>query len=132
MMTAGVRVMPNAYVLPPTPPPDIDLEIWGQSVSTIDRWRPETLFVTHFGPAAPSGPHLTELRDHLDLVGRLSRTSLTLDGDDAVKEAWYVDQLRRELRRHLPDPEAATYEVSGRFDLNWRGLARYWKKKRER
>ena len=98
---AGVRVMPNAYVLPPTPPPDIDLEIWGQSVLTIERWRPETLFVTHFGPAAPSAPHLTELRDHLDLVGRLSRTSLTLDGDDAVKEAWYVDQLRRELRRHL-------------------------------
>jgi hypothetical protein len=21
------------------------------------------------------------------------------------------------------------YEVAGRFDLNWRGLARYWRKK---
>ena len=28
--TAGVRVVPNGFVLPPTPPPDIDLEIWAR------------------------------------------------------------------------------------------------------
>jgi glyoxylase-like metal-dependent hydrolase (beta-lactamase superfamily II) len=127
--TAGVRVVPNGFVLPPTPPPDIDLEIWAQSLATIDRWQADTLLVTHFGPASSVRPHLTEMRDHLDLVGRLSKQSLALQGEDDVKEGWFVDQVRRELRRSLSDDDASAYEISGRFDLSWRGLARYWRKK---
>lgn len=128
--TAGVRVVPGGFVLPPTPPPDIDLESWKDSLATIGRWSPETLLLTHFGPASPSSPHLTELADHLDLVGRLAKESLGVDGDDSEKEAWFVERVRRELRRHLSDADAASYEISGRFDLNWRGLARYWRKRR--
>jgi len=127
--TAGVSVVPGGFVLPPTPPPDIDLELWKGSVATIERWRPETLFLTHFGPAAPSGPHLTELSDHLDLVARFAKESLAVDGDDAVKEAWFVERIRRELRGRLSEDAAAAYEISGRFDLSWRGLARYLRKK---
>ena len=69
------------------------------------------------------------MSDHLGLVGRLSRESLSVSGDDAEKETWFVEQVRRELRRSLSDADAASYEISGRFDLNWRGLARYWRKK---
>jgi glyoxylase-like metal-dependent hydrolase (beta-lactamase superfamily II) len=127
--TAGVRVVPNGFVLPPTPPPDIDLEIWAESLATIDRWQAETLLITHFGPASPVRPHLTQMRDHLDLVGRLARQSLTVDGGDEAKEGWFVDEVRRELRRSLSDTDASAYEISGRFDLSWRGLARYWRKK---
>jgi glyoxylase-like metal-dependent hydrolase (beta-lactamase superfamily II) len=127
--TAGVSVVPHGFVLPPTPPPDIDLDGWAHSLSTIERWQAETLLVTHFGPASPTRPHLTEMRDHLGLVARLAKDSLAIDGDDAVKEAWFVDQVRRELRHTLSDTDAASYEISGRFDLNWRGLARYWRKK---
>lgn len=127
--TAGVSVVPNGFVLPPTPPPDINLELWRDSLSTIEAWRPETLLLTHFGPKAPAGAHIVELRSHLDLVGRLAAESLGIEGDDAVKEAWYVERVRRELRCHLSDADAAAYEISGRFDLNWRGLARYWRKR---
>jgi glyoxylase-like metal-dependent hydrolase (beta-lactamase superfamily II) len=127
--TAGVRVVPGGFVLPPTPPPDIDLEIWRHSLATIDRWHPDTLLVTHFGPASPSAAHLTEMQDHLELVGRLSKESLAVEGDDSAKETWFVDRVRRELRRSLSDDDALTYEISGGFDLNWRGLARYWRKK---
>lgn len=127
--TAGVQVVPNGFILPPTPPPDIDLEIWRESLATIDRWRPETLLLTHFGPATPSPPHLSELSEHLDLVARLSKESLAVEGEDSAKETWFVDCVRRELRRSLTDPDASAYEVSGRFDLNWRGLARYWRKR---
>ena len=34
-----------------------------------------------------------------------------------------------ELRRRMSEEEARAYEVAARFDLNWRGLARYWRKK---
>jgi glyoxylase-like metal-dependent hydrolase (beta-lactamase superfamily II) len=127
--TAGVRVVPSGFVLPPTPPPDIDLDVWAESLATIDRWQADKLLITHFGPASPVRPHLTEMRDHLDLVGQLAKQSLTVDGGDESKEGWFVDEVRRELRRSLSDADASAYEISGRFDLSWRGLARYWRKK---
>ena len=129
--TAGVSVVANGFVLPPTPPPDIDLELWKASAAAIEEWRPDTLFLTHFGPASSSGRHLKELVDHLDLVGQLARESLAVDGDDGAKETWFVERLRRELRRYMSDADASAYEISGRFDLNWRGLARYWRKREE-
>ncbi len=127
--TAGIQVVPGGFVLPPTPPPDIDLERWGQSLNTIEEWRADTLFLTHFGPAAPSGHHLAELRAQLDLVGRLAAQSLTREGGDDRQEAWFIDQVREELRRRMGDEDARAYETACRFDLNWRGLARYWKKR---
>src|SRR5437773_1188035 len=48
--TAGIRRGQNGFGLPPTPRPDIELEAWRDSLKTSDRWRAETLFVTHFGP----------------------------------------------------------------------------------
>lgn len=127
--TAGVQIVPGGFVLPPTPPPDIDLEVWDRSLATIDRWGADTLFLTHFGPAAPSGHHLSALRADLDLVGRLSAESLALDGGEEVQEAWFVDRTRDLLRKRMSEADAAVYEAACRFDLNWRGLARYWKKK---
>ena len=52
--------------------------------------------------------------------------------DDESREAWFTEQLRLELRRHLRESEAHAYEVAGPFDLNWRGLARYWRKRSTR
>jgi len=127
--TAGIKRPPDGYVLPPTPPPDIDLDSWRASLARVEAWRPETLFLTHFGPHAPSGPHLTELRDHLEVASRLVEASLAREESDEAREAWFIDRVRRELRRHLSDAEAQAYEVVGRFDLNWRGLARSLRKK---
>lgn len=126
--TAGIRLGAGAFVLPPTPPPDINIEQWRESLALIDGWRAETLFITHFGPHAPSGPHVTEMADHLTLVANLVRASLERPDDDEEREVWFRDEVRRELRRRLSDADADAYEVAGRFDLNWKGLARYWKK----
>ena len=127
--TAGVSVVPNGFVLPPTPPPDIDLELWRDSLARIGRWSPATLFVTHFGPHAPAAAHLTEMAENLDLTAGLARASLGRAGTDQDREAWFTEGIRRELRKRHGEAEAQAYEVAGRFDLNWRGLARYWRKK---
>ena len=126
--TAGVRLREGGFVLPPTPPPDIDLELWADSIQRIGDWRADTLFLTHFGPSAAPASHLTELAEHLEWTGRLAKASLARDGTDAEREQWFMDEVRAMLRR-AGSEDARAYEVAGRFDLNWRGLARYWRKR---
>jgi hypothetical protein len=65
----------------------------------------------------------------LTLAANLVRQSLQQEGTDEEREVWFAEELRRELSRRLGDTEGRLYEVAGRLDLSWRGLARYWKKK---
>jgi glyoxylase-like metal-dependent hydrolase (beta-lactamase superfamily II) len=130
--TAGIRVRPDGYMLPPTPPPDIDLEAWRTSLSSINDWRAGTLFITHFGPSSPAGAHLSEFADRLEADAELAKRLLAKEGTDEQREGWFIEEMRRNLRRHLSEADAASYEIMGRLDLSWRGLARYWKKKGSR
>jgi glyoxylase-like metal-dependent hydrolase (beta-lactamase superfamily II) len=127
--TAGVRLLPGGVNVPPTPPPDIDLDAWRASVAQIAASGADTLFLTHFGPHRPAAAHLAELLDNLELSAALARQSLGLDASDEEREAWFADEWRRVLRRRTNGDRAQAYETAGRFDLNWRGLARYWRKR---
>jgi glyoxylase-like metal-dependent hydrolase (beta-lactamase superfamily II) len=127
--TAGIRLQPGGFIMPPTPPPDIDLEAWRDSLHRIAAWRADTVFVTHFGPHAPVGVHLTEMASHRELTANRVKASLARPGSDEDREEWVAEELRRELRRRMSESEARAYEVAGRFDLNWLGLARYWRKR---
>jgi glyoxylase-like metal-dependent hydrolase (beta-lactamase superfamily II) len=127
--TAGVRLREHGFIMPPTPPPDIDLDAWRDSLRRIGAWGAETLFITHFGAHAPAAAHLSELADHLDWTAALVQASLARDGDDAGREQWFVEEIRAALRRRAGSGDAHAYEVAGRFDLSWRGLARYWRKR---
>jgi len=128
--TAGIKRTARGLVLAPTPPPDIDLEIWETSLTRIEAWRPQTMLLTHFGPSStPYAAHLNELREHMALAADLVKRSLARDETDEAREAWFTDQVRIELRRRMDDADAHAYEVAGRFDLNWRGLARYLRKR---
>ncbi len=62
----GIRLQPERYILPPTPPPDIDLEAWHASIDEIERRAPERLALIHFGVE-------TDVPDHLSTVPRGAR-----------------------------------------------------------
>jgi len=67
---AGVRIPPAEYVMAPTPPPDIDVEAWEQSIDVVAGWAPEALALTHFGRVDGVGPHLDAMRERLhEIVG---------------------------------------------------------------
>jgi glyoxylase-like metal-dependent hydrolase (beta-lactamase superfamily II) len=123
--TAGVRVTPDGFVLPPTPPPDIDLPLWASSLDTIEAWHPRTLFLTHFGPSTHVPEHLQEMREHLALLERLGREAFLQSEDEAGREAWFVEQVRRDVAARTSDRGVEAYEAAGRFDLSWKGLSRY-------
>lgn len=126
--TAGVCI-DRGYVLPPTPPPDIDIELWKHSVARIEAWSPETLFVTHFGPVTQIRPHLQTLVQHLEMFGRLVKESLSEPGTDEERSQRFAERVRHELRKHMPEARVASYKVAGSPELLWLGLARYWRKR---
>jgi len=127
--TAGVRLNPGGFILPPTPPPDIDLALWRDSLARIERWGADTLFITHFGPHNGAAAHLAEMADHLDWASGLVKASLGQPGEDADREEWFIAESRRELLRRTTPSDVNAYELAGRLDLSWRGLARYWRKR---
>jgi glyoxylase-like metal-dependent hydrolase (beta-lactamase superfamily II) len=59
---AGVRIQPGRFVLPPTPPPELDVELWQQTLGEIERRAPDRLALVHFGVAEDPQRHLAELR----------------------------------------------------------------------
>lgn len=126
--TAGVCIE-GGYILPPTPPPDIDLDLWAASVARIEAWSPSTLFLTHFGPRMEVVPHLRTLLDHLSAQAALVQSTLAQPGTDEERRAQFVAELRRELRRRMNEGQATAYEAASPLDLLWLGLARYWRKR---
>jgi len=126
--TAGLRVSGD-YVIAPTPPPDIDVETWNQSLDVIDAWQPVSLFLTHFGEVTPARAHLPRVRAALRATAEAVRESLAVPGSDEMRTQWFVDYLRRDIRKALPEPDARAAELAAPFDQLWQGLARYWSKK---
>lgn len=59
---AGVRIQPGHYVMPPTPPPDVDVEAWERTIDAIEAHDPERLALIHFGVADDPASHLAALR----------------------------------------------------------------------
>lgn len=128
--TAGIRRGAGNYVMPPTPPPDIDLELWRESAATIQAWDPDSLFMTHFGPYHGARLQFQQLWEHIDAWNRIV---LRLIADDTLTEEQrqeaFVEEAFRELRRAVGEQEADRYGRAGRLDYSWQGLARYWRKR---
>jgi glyoxylase-like metal-dependent hydrolase (beta-lactamase superfamily II) len=119
---AGVRIPLSEHTLAPTPPPDIDLEAWLDSLHKVAAWNPRSLCLTHFGP-------VTDVEDQLHRL----RASL-LGNADAVRnesEEEFVRRIDAELR-DATDPETAQRFVQAAPpEQLWQGLERYWRKKAE-
>jgi glyoxylase-like metal-dependent hydrolase (beta-lactamase superfamily II) len=126
--TAGIRRGAGTYIMPPTPPPDIDLDAWRESADRILAWDPDTLFLTHFGPFRGARPHFQELFERLDSWSERVRRLLA-DGaiDDPERERRFVEEGRQDIRRIVGEAEADQYSRAGRLDYSWQGLARYWR-----
>lgn len=127
--TAGVCRPSGRVVLPPTPPPDIDLEAWRTSTETILGWNPDVLFLTHFGPQPSARLHLQDLWRRMDDWSRRVRASLATGTSDEERSEAFTNSVVDELERATSRAEAEAYARAGRFDFSWAGLARYWRAK---
>lgn len=128
--TAGVRMGSELFALPPTPPPDINIDAWSASIRVIREWQAATLFATHFGPYEDADAHLDSLVEHLGAVAEMSRLVLERDdlATDDERQGAFVDDIRRYLQRHVPPQAVGLYDSAAPLSQCWLGLARYWRK----
>ena len=117
---AGVRVQPGRHVMPPTPPPEIDVEAWKETIDELERRDPERLALVHFGVTTDPRPHLEALRRRL-----LDWAALVERG---ASEQEFVATLRDELTRAEPEL-APAYQGAITFEQCYAGLKRYWEKR---
>jgi glyoxylase-like metal-dependent hydrolase (beta-lactamase superfamily II) len=118
--TGGVRITAEGPVIPPTPPPDIDIPAWHQSLARIGDWRPSRLAYTHFGASEDAVGQLADLGGRLDSWAEMAR-----DRDAA---GW--EQGVREELAGVSSPEIfAAYEQAVPFQQSYAGLRRYWDKR---
>ena len=125
---AGVRTGKELFVMPPTPPPDINIEVWKESVALIRQWQASTLFVTHYGAHKDPEAHLDVLEKHLAAMKEMARDCILEGGDDRVRQQRFVDRMVTYLERHIPQNEAGLYGTAAPIDQCWLGLVRYWQK----
>jgi glyoxylase-like metal-dependent hydrolase (beta-lactamase superfamily II) len=127
--TAGI-CRESTYVMPPTPPPDIDVEAWRESAARILAWDPDTLFLTHFGPRHGARQHFRAMFEEIDawsaIVRRLAADT-TLD--EAARQQRFVDEAYLAIKRRIGESDAADYVRAGGLGYSYQGLARYWRKR---
>lgn len=126
--TGGLCIR-GGYVLPPTPPPDIDVAAWAHSIDRIAAWQPRTAFIAHFGPIEHVQVHFQTMLSNLHWMAGSVKASLSEAGTDEERSRVFGDVLRREIRRVQSSDEIASYEPTSPLEALWFGLARYWRKK---
>ncbi|HEU6443926.1 MAG TPA: MBL fold metallo-hydrolase [Gaiellaceae bacterium] len=112
---AGVRIQPDRYACPPTPPPEFDLDTWLHTIDEIERREPARLALIHFGVVDDPGPHLDQLRRRLREWA----------AEDLPEDEWL---RRRESERAAGSSDPAVYEQAMPLWQSYAGLRRYWDK----
>ena len=119
---AGVRIPPYDWVVAPTPPPEIHVETWMDSIHRITEWNPQSLRLTHFGL-------VTSVMDHLHLL----RTALVNQAERArmKDEETFIARMEEELLDASDPATVEAFEQAAPPNQLYMGLERYWRKKAE-
>lgn len=126
--TAGVRIENGPYILPATPPPDIDLALWDASFVAILAHRPTRLFLTHFGFAENPPAHIMTFRERLRRWVGIAEKSIAGAANEAAALEAFVKASTAEIVEQLGQEEAERYVFTAGLHLSFLGMARYLRK----
>jgi glyoxylase-like metal-dependent hydrolase (beta-lactamase superfamily II) len=127
---AGVRIPPSDHILPPTPPPDIDVSAWQRSIEMVAAHEPAYLALTHFGATDGVEAHLRRMQGRLRAQADLARAIIERqrDGEEELAMRSFVEEIERLTRLAADAETAAVYEQAAPPEQLWLGLRRYWEK----
>jgi len=128
---AGVRIG-KGPVVPPCPPPDINIEDWQDSLNLIRLINPHKIYLSHYGPVEKA-----KISEHLDKL-----ESRLLDWANWIKPHYeggtkpegvvpvFQEYVRNQLKAEgLSEEEITIYENANPSGMSVAGLMRYWRKK---
>ena len=119
---AGVRLEGASFVMPPCPPPELDLEAWERTIVEMEHRAPSRLALVHFGFFEDVESHLSRLRATLARWGEWV--------EDGMDEPTFVAAAAEDVSQEDPDL-VDRFERAGPYWHHYRGFERYWRKKRE-
>jgi glyoxylase-like metal-dependent hydrolase (beta-lactamase superfamily II) len=123
---AGVRFPGSTHVLPPMPPPDIDVEAWRASLDLLRQLEPSQLLLTHFGAFEDCSRHLDELEERLLSWTEMARGIVSEGGDrEALGEALRERDEREMKQAEVPPEAVARYRRLCPVKESSAGLFRY-------
>ncbi len=127
---AGVKLPGIDYIKPPTPPPDLDLEAWSDSISLARSLRPDILYLAHFGAVKDVAQHFGRLREKLSAWGDFVLEAMRKGRSEAEIIALLIEKTQPELQRVARDPHMLQrYEIASNYQMTAQGYMRYWHKK---
>ncbi len=128
---AGVKIKDDA-VVPPCPPPDINIEDWQQSIALIKTLPVERLYLAHFGKVSAPKTHLAALESVLLDWANYIQPHLALQTDKMVLMGQFQAYVKESLlARGMTKAAIARYEIANPSWMSATGLLRYWRKKKE-
>jgi glyoxylase-like metal-dependent hydrolase (beta-lactamase superfamily II) len=127
--TTGICIEGHAFILPATPPPDIQLELWDASLEAIEKLQPRQLFLTHFGFSDQPARHIAQYRERLHYWSDFAARILGAGHDEQQAMETFVREVTHEASATLSPEEISQYGFVGALSLSWLGLARYHRKR---
>lgn len=124
---AGVSIHGGPLV-PPCPPPDIDLPAWHRSLARLRELAPDRILLTHGGVLRGTQP-LDALEARLDAWSQWVLQQLRAGKPESTMVRKFEEFVWSELRSGgLDDAGIAAYEQGDPAAMSAYGLARYWHK----
>lgn len=126
---AGVKIA-EGPVVPPCPPPDINIEEWKKSLDLIRKINPEILILTHFGKISSVLEHLDALEKMLDDWSSWIKPKF----DMGLKPEEIMPDFMAYTKEQLIEMDVSLetrdrYEYANPSWMSVSGLMRYWKLK---
>ena len=130
---AGVKIGPNGMVVPPCPPPDINIEHWMSSLDLLEQLDLETIYIAHFGKITAIDAHFEALRFILWDWANWIKPFFEKGSTPEKVTPLFVKYVNNQLIQHGVSEEIrSSYEKANPSWMSVMGLLRYWKKKKEK
>ena len=128
---AGVKIH-KGPVVPPCPPPDIDLKLWKNSIQKLKNLKSEKFYLTHFGIVENVAQHLSELEIILEDWANWMKPYFDAGTSPEEITPKFMQYTKNQLMNAgVSDEDLIRYEYANPSWMSVAGLLRYWKLKEQ-